>query len=359
MMQQSPYSVYDEYFQSDLETVYAKCGGSGETDAPPSLDSPPEFPPDPICVSGKTHITSAGDTCDSIALKYSISSAALVMSNSRYLISCDNLKPDMELCLPESCSSVYTMQNSDTCRSIELTNSYPLGTIRKYNSWVSWDCSNLQSSVDAYGRVLCIGVQGATFTATAPVPGVTLAPGDRTGYSPIAVDPPSNATVADGTTLECGRWHVAKEDESCAMICLQEGLTSTLFLQVNPSLEGNHCSASLKPGVAYCVSVTSNWNDDGHDEDDGDYTSTLTDTTASRTATTTTSSDNGISTPTPTQSGMVRTCKDFYLVVPGDGCYDLAASAGITLDDFYAWNPAVGSDCGGLWPDYYVCISAS
>ncbi|KAL2813235.1 hypothetical protein BJX63DRAFT_394482 [Aspergillus granulosus] len=252
MMQQSPYSVYDEYFQRDLETVYAVCGHSGKTEAPRSLDSPPELPPDPICISEKTHITSAGDTCDSIALKYSISSAALVMSNSRYYISCDHLNPGMELCLPESCSSVYTVQNSDTCWSIERANSYYPGRIRKYNAWVSWDCSNLQSTIHSFGRVVCTGPQGGIFTATAPIPGVTLSP----GYSRTAVDPPSNATVADGTTLECARWRVPKEGESCAMICLQEGLTSTLFLRVNPSLEGNDCSASLRKGVAYCVSPT-------------------------------------------------------------------------------------------------------
>ncbi|KAL3443738.1 hypothetical protein BJX65DRAFT_298093 [Aspergillus insuetus] len=262
VMQQSSYSVYDEYFQADLETVYAECGLSGLADPPPSLDSPPQFPPEPICVSGQIHVTSEGHTCDSIALKYGVSSAALVMSNSRYLISCNNLNPDMELCLPETCASVYTMQTNDTCRSIERTNSYLSGTVRKYNSWVSWDCSNLQSSTDVYGHVLCIGVQGGTFTATAPIPGVTLSPGTSTGYADTVVDPPSNATVAEATTLKCGRWHVAVSDETCAMICVQERLTSTLFMKVNPSLSSNDCSASLVPGYAYCVGPTSGWDAD-------------------------------------------------------------------------------------------------
>lgn len=78
-------------------------------------------------------------------------------------------------------------------------------------------------------------------------------------------------------------------------------------------------------------------------------------TTTTKTTTTTTSG-NGVATPTPTQSGMVSNCKKFYLVVSGDGCYDIAAAAGIALSDFYAWNPAVGDTCAGLWPNYYVCV---
>ncbi|RHZ63004.1 hypothetical protein CDV55_105196 [Aspergillus turcosus] len=263
MMQQSSYSVYDDFFQADLEVVYAQCGLSGSTDRPPSLDAPPEFLPDPVCITGQTYTTVAGDTCDSIALKYNVSSAALVMANSRQPMTCSKLFADMDLCLPESCVSVYAMQGTNqTCTSIELANSYPLGSVRKYNSWVEWDCSNLQSTTEAFGHVLCFGVQGAPYTATAPVPGVTVSPGASTGYSDSIVDPPSNATVADGTTLKCGKWHVAADGESCAQICLQESITSTLFLQVNPSLSsGSDCSAALVTGYAYCVAPNPRWAD--------------------------------------------------------------------------------------------------
>lgn len=40
----------------------------------------------------------------------------------------------------------------------------------------------------------------------------------------------------------------------------------------------------------------------------------------------------------------------------GDTCYDLAEDNGISLDDFYAWNPAVGTSCADLDTGYYVCI---
>lgn len=81
--------------------------------------------------------------------------------------------------------------------------------------------------------------------------------------------------------------------------------------------------------------------------------STITTTPTIKSSSTT---GNGIATPTPTQSGMVSNCNKFYFVVSGDGCYDIAASYGISLANFYAWNPAVGTSCATLYPDFYVCV---
>lgn len=44
------------------------------------------------------------------------------------------------------------------------------------------------------------------------------------------------------------------------------------------------------------------------------------------------------------------------LVVSGDTCSTIATTAGITLDEFYSWNTMVGSSCGDLWLNYYVCV---
>ncbi|KAF4764199.1 hypothetical protein N7455_003730 [Penicillium solitum] len=71
---------------------------------------------------------------------------------------------------------------------------------------------------------------------------------------------------------------------------------------------------------------------------------------------TTATTSGTITTPTPTQTGMVSGCTTFYEAVRGDGCYTIATSYGITLDEFYEWNAAVGDDCSRLWPDYYYCV---
>jgi hypothetical protein len=40
-------------------------------------------------------------------------------------------------------------------------------------------------------------------------------------------------------------------------------------------------------------------------------------------------------------------------------CYDMAMNAGISIADLYAWNPALGGDCSGLWDGYAYCIHLS
>jgi hypothetical protein len=53
---------------------------------------------------------------------------------------------------------------------------------------------------------------------------------------------------------------------------------------------------------------------------------------------------------------MVSDCDKFHLVQPGDTCSAVASTAGISLDDFYAWNPAVGTSCAYLDVGDYVCV---
>lgn len=53
---------------------------------------------------------------------------------------------------------------------------------------------------------------------------------------------------------------------------------------------------------------------------------------------------------------MVSNCVEFYLVVTDDDCWSIANDHSISQADLYAWNPAVGNDCAGLWPDYYICV---
>ena len=60
--------------------------------------------------------------------------------------------------------------------------------------------------------------------------------------------------------------------------------------------------------------------------------------------------------PGPTQPGIVDGCRAYYLAVAGDGCWDIANNHGISLEDLYAWNPALNGDCSGLWPDYAYCV---
>ena len=47
---------------------------------------------------------------------------------------------------------------------------------------------------------------------------------------------------------------------------------------------------------------------------------------------------------------------DSSIVVTGDICSSICAKYGISLSDFYSWNPGVGSECQGLWLNTYCCV---
>lgn len=86
-----------------------------------------------------------------------------------------------------------------------------------------------------------------------------LSAGESTGYMPYVTSPGVNATVANGTTTYCGKWHVASSGDTYASICMQESITSSLFLEVNPSLVGDDCSSRLVEGTSYCVGPIYEW----------------------------------------------------------------------------------------------------
>ncbi|KAL2854915.1 hypothetical protein BJY01DRAFT_257326 [Aspergillus pseudoustus] len=135
------------------------------------------------------------------------------------------------------------------------------------------------------------------------------------------------------------------------------------FVLWNPSLSYNPddpAACQLQPGYSYCarLSYPSAPATTPASEVTSMQTSTsigsTTFTTTRGTSTTTSTASN--TTPTPTQKGMGSRCRTFYRVSSGDGCYDIATRHGITLEQVYAYNPAVDADCSGLWLDYYVCV---
>ena len=64
----------------------------------------------------------------------------------------------------------------------------------------------------------------------------------------------------------------------------------------------------------------------------------------------------GIQTPSPIQDGMVRNCKAFYWVKPGEGCDAIASKNGISVAQIVAWNPGAKAGCTELWANTYCCV---
>lgn len=122
MRQASAYSPYSEKDRDDLENIKRTCGLRGPTDLHDSLFLE-EPVPTPICLSNVTYTIQAGDTCDSIALKHQVASAAVQIGNPMLIYNCSELVVGRELCLPMNCDRQYMLQDNDTCYSIERAQS--------------------------------------------------------------------------------------------------------------------------------------------------------------------------------------------------------------------------------------------
>ncbi|KAL6234792.1 hypothetical protein BDW75DRAFT_230891 [Aspergillus navahoensis] len=233
MMQRTPYSMYDDYYQTVPETINKHCG----LNAPTAILEIPYIVPEketPFCLSDTMYTTVKGDTCTSIAEANSLSSAALYMGNQDLIFECSSLSAGLKLCLP-------------------------LSYVRKYNPWVSYDCGNLQVASKIYGTNICLSPQGGQHNSSSATSGSTGPSGsDGYVYSPVA--PPVNATLAAGTTENCGKWHEAATGDSCVGICGRYSITHAVFVMVNPLLDSASCSSSLQAGKTYCVGPTYTWN---------------------------------------------------------------------------------------------------
>ncbi|KAH7066518.1 LysM domain-containing protein [Paraphoma chrysanthemicola] len=138
----------------------------------------------------------------------------------------------------------------------------------------------------------------------------------------------------------CNGFYLVKAGDGCYDIAAANSISLDQFYQWNPYV-GTDC-ARLWSGYNVCIRTIG-------------FTAPTSSTFKTSTIPATTTKPAS-TTPTPVQQGMVAGCKKFYKVVSGDGCWDIANNNKIALDDFYKWNPAVKTDCSGLWAQYYVCI---
>lgn len=261
-MQKSAYSAYDKFYKTELDYINTKCGKVYHTDIKPSLFPPPLDTP---CPAEQVYVTKQGDTCDSIALEHSVSSAAIFMGNNLIMANCSSIPSNVTLCLPSSCEATYIVQQNDTCTRIERRHRHTLNTtrgdVRKYNPWVDQDCMNLwKASEIAYGHVICLSPQNGQHLLNAS----TVALHDKQiGYAyTLAVEPPTNATIAKDTTHRCGAWYTAVQDDTCVAITIRGPTTIDIFLSVNPSLGTDilQCDGKLVVGTTYCVLPVWNWD---------------------------------------------------------------------------------------------------
>ncbi|KAJ5205117.1 hypothetical protein N7491_004261 [Penicillium cf. griseofulvum] len=290
-----------------------------------------------------------GDSCDSIAAGNGITAAQVFEWNPSVGSDCSGLWANNYICvgliggsgpaptttsssstgngiatptptqpgMVDTCDGFYLVKAGDTCASIASRHSISQQQFLEWNPSVGSDCTGLWAN-----NYVCVGRIGAT-TTSAP----TTSTGNSNG---IATPTPTQPGMVDN----CNGFYFAKAGDTCASIAVKSGISQQQLLSWNPSI-GSDCSGLWADNYV-CISRIG--------------------TPTNPPATTTTTAGNGIATPTPFQSGMVGNCKKFHFVVKGDICASIATKYSITVANFIKWNPAVKSDCTGIWAENYACV---
>ncbi|KAH2160340.1 hypothetical protein KXW37_010006 [Aspergillus fumigatus] len=208
--------------------------------------------------------------------------------------------------LTTSCNAFYKVQPGDYCYQIMTTyGNFSLDQFYEWNPTVKSDCSGLQA-----GYYVCVGVAGSD---TAPTT-ITAAPTTTTATTTSSSYSPQQT----GITKECNKYYFVQKDDSCAGIAIKYSISVTDFYNWNPAVG--------------------------------------TSTTTEKSTTTTAATSAG---PSPTQAGITADCETYYQAVSGDSCWSIVNEkyTYLTSDEFYTWNPAVGSSCANLQGGYYYCVA--
>lgn len=274
LMEASAYSAaYDNTsFAARYEYVAAHCGGgvsvSNFNGTPSAVTGSTQVDiPVPVCVSGKHYTVAAGDTCDSIAIANSVSSATLFAINPALRdCSSSSLPVGALLCLPQTYDALWTVQPDDTCQTIGNATSNSIDTLVLYNTMLNRNCSNLHQTIPenapSWGNTLCVSSPGGLYDGVAASNSSIDGNGGKgDGYAPPntrPVAPPVGAAVAAGTNASlCATWFVYGKDTDstllCAQICLANDISIRVLTLANPSLHIASCDANLVKGTAYCV----------------------------------------------------------------------------------------------------------
>ncbi|KAJ5561367.1 hypothetical protein N7461_000128, partial [Penicillium sp. DV-2018c] len=310
------------------------------------------------------------DTCDSIVKQYanSLTMDQLIQYNPTLKDDCNRLYVGWYICLAAKTNSTltlpwYTRTNatipSATPYVPPVTTIVPNFTAQPQASGIPSNCQDFFKAHegDSCGTVLkkygyitkeqffkwnpslngnCQGLQAGYYYCVASFDSKDLPP-------PPTVTKADASPTASGTSDKCKSFYQVTGGDDCALIAQMfapilrpsDKSCGIDFISWNPSV-GDKCE-DIKEGTYYCVG--------------------LPDTPTTRTSTITT-------TPTasgsmPVQTGVSEKCTQFWFVSPSDTCDSIISRSGVSKEDFYQWNPAVGKDCAGLKPNNYVCISIS
>jgi hypothetical protein len=283
-MQSSPYSAYDDLYAARLEYVnkstfppcaYFKMRYTKERLANLEVECGVEGPTAPIdnpininvtipntCEGSKEYLAKTGDTCDSIALARSLSSATLYYNNPD-LHDCSSIEAGTKLCLPASCETVYTVKEDDDCVTVGIDQGTSWSSIVDWNLGLDSLCTNIWGAKPSFGTTICVTPPGGEFRDEGsgtdnPTPGngdLGGQGGSGDGYADKVVDAP-DGKIAKDTTEMCGEYIQAEQGVDCStmLVSTTNAVPMDVFLEANPSLKtALACDTNLEPGTWYCL----------------------------------------------------------------------------------------------------------
>lgn len=234
-----------------------------------------------------------------------------------------------------STSENNTTYNINSCYAVARFHGATTDQLVAWNPSLIFDSNKPESCVLVSGLRYCVSTTEVNNTTaettpmtTAPTSTVvaptTTFPPALTGTCSGGVSPP--APTQSGEPCWCQKWVPQVDDQYCADMATAAGITLAQLYQLNPALN-NDCSGLFK-GYSYCVAPV------------------LTDPACA----------GGTSPPEQVQEGISCKCNSWVEQQSGKYCADMAAAAGISLQQLYNLNPALKGDCSGLFTGYAYCV---
>ncbi|KAF1927817.1 carbohydrate-binding module family 50 protein [Didymella exigua CBS 183.55] len=241
---------------------------------------------------------------------------------------------------PADCNKWDVVADGDSCGSLASDNGITIDQFYAWNPAVSKDCITNFWLKQAY----CVGrssVAGATTTTSSkPV----------TSSSPTTTKPTAPGPTHTGQPADCNKWDIVTDGDSCGSLASDNGITIDQFYAWNPAVSKD-CITNFWLKQAYCVGRTSVA---------GATTASAKPSTSSKPVTSSNPTTTKPTAPAPTHAGQPANCNKWDVVGDGDGCWSMANDNGITLDQFYKWNPAITNDCGtNFWLGQAYCVGIS
>ncbi|PYI34514.1 LysM domain protein [Aspergillus indologenus CBS 114.80] len=262
------------------------------------------------CVEGPAVTVTAAAT--TLAAATATSASATTVTTTSTTTYSGGVPSPTQSGLVGTCNAYYYVKSTDTCYTIQdLYLDFTLNEFYTWNPSISTGCVGLEP-----GYYVCVGVTGGTSSiATATT---TASVSSSSPYQPQQT----------GLTSKCDDYYYVNEGDDCTAGLEEFDITMAEFYAWNPAV-GSDCN-TMEYGYYVCVGVP-----------------------ATTTATTTG--------PSPTQTGIITNCTTYYEATANDSCWSIVTEkyAYLTEAEFLAWNPAVGSDCTGLWAGYYYCVATT